>query len=210
MWEQLAEPWQGCIEEAWAAYCAGSMPIGAVIVDAAGEIVARGRNRMYEWSDDERGVCGSRVAHAEINALALFDVRWPDPHTFTLYSSMEPCPMCIGAARMCQIGTVRYATRDAMGGSAHFVGASPFMQRRSVAVFGPESPDLETRLLAIQSEWMLQGIKPQVELILEAWSEVCPAGVELGRQIFASGLLRSLAHDRVSAAVVVDSLASFI
>jgi len=47
LWEGLDLPWQACVAEAWAAFCAGSLPIGAVIADAQGAIFARGRNRIF-------------------------------------------------------------------------------------------------------------------------------------------------------------------
>jgi tRNA(adenine34) deaminase len=36
MWADLPAPWQACLEEAWAAYRAGSVPIGAVVTDGRG------------------------------------------------------------------------------------------------------------------------------------------------------------------------------
>ena len=47
MWQSLSQPWRACLEEAWTAYRAGSVPIGAAITDGAGRVVARGRNRIY-------------------------------------------------------------------------------------------------------------------------------------------------------------------
>ena len=48
IWATLADPWRVCLEEAWTAYCAGSVPIGACITDATGSVLARGRNRIFE------------------------------------------------------------------------------------------------------------------------------------------------------------------
>jgi len=45
-WDRLSLPWQACLEEAWSAYCASTIPIGAVVVDADGRILSRGRNRI--------------------------------------------------------------------------------------------------------------------------------------------------------------------
>ena len=59
-WGTLAPPWQACLEGAWQAYCAGSLPIGAVVTDAAGAILSRGRNRRYEPAGEGNFVSGSR------------------------------------------------------------------------------------------------------------------------------------------------------
>ena len=89
-------PWNDVFDLMWEAYRAGTIPVGAVVVDERGEIVSHGRNRIF---DDPHGgqLARTRLAHAEINALA------PLPATrryegFTLYSALEPCHMCLSAA----------------------------------------------------------------------------------------------------------------
>ena len=53
VWESLSEPWRACVELAWEAYRAGSLPIGAVVADAQGNVLSRGRNRIYERSGED-------------------------------------------------------------------------------------------------------------------------------------------------------------
>jgi len=68
-WETLAEPWQGCLAEAWTAYCAGSLPIGAVVTEADGSAYGVGivigglrrRSVVTEGTGLEMGV-GIKVA----------------------------------------------------------------------------------------------------------------------------------------------------
>lgn len=100
IWQRLSQVWQSCIEGAWEAYCHGSLPHGAVITDAQGNIVARGRNRIREQTAEGRQFARNRLAHAELNAL--FDLDWynVDVYSCKLYSIIEPCAMCIGAVRM--------------------------------------------------------------------------------------------------------------
>jgi tRNA(adenine34) deaminase len=69
LWDDLSEPWRACVQEAWAAYCGGSVPIGAAITDCAGRTIARGRNCMYEADVEGYPLSGNRTAHAEMNAL---------------------------------------------------------------------------------------------------------------------------------------------
>src|SRR6185503_3116115 len=76
VWADVPLPWRACLEEAWAAYRAGSLPIGAVVLDTSGHIVGRGRNRIFEVAaelPDSRCLFGHRLAHAEINALLGVD-----------------------------------------------------------------------------------------------------------------------------------------
>lgn len=69
----------------------GSRPFGAVIVSAAGETLAEGRNDTAE-----RGGC---TGHAELNALRSASPAQPRPVLAgsTMYASGEPCVMCAGA-----------------------------------------------------------------------------------------------------------------
>ncbi len=47
-WADLPEPWPMCFRLAWESFRAGSVPVGAVLVDAGGAVVATGRNRRGE------------------------------------------------------------------------------------------------------------------------------------------------------------------
>src|SRR5207248_3017772 len=77
------------------AYTAGTIPVGAVVVDETGAVVARGRNRIFDRPSG-RELGASRLAHAEINALlALTSERTYEG--WTLYSALEPCHLCLPA-----------------------------------------------------------------------------------------------------------------
>jgi tRNA(adenine34) deaminase len=94
--DSLDSPWREVLILGWEAYEAGSIPVGAVVVDDGGAILARGRNRIFEDPREGR-LAGSRLAHAEINALA--QLRAPATYEgATLYSLLEPCHLCLGAA----------------------------------------------------------------------------------------------------------------
>ena len=103
MWRDLERPWQIAFEMAWDAYKNGSIPIGAVIVNAEGDIVSAGRNRRFD-KDSSTPLVGTNMAHAEMDALfVLKEKEHPDIKSYILYSTMEPCPMCFGTAVMMNI-----------------------------------------------------------------------------------------------------------
>jgi tRNA(Arg) A34 adenosine deaminase TadA len=204
LWSGLSEPWCACVEEAWAAYCGGSVPIGAAITDCTGRIVARGRNCMYEADVEGYPLSGNRMAHAEMNALLGLAGQEIDHRACTLYTTLEPCPMCIGAARMHAVGEIYYAARDPVAGSAAFSTMTPFMQRWPIAVTGPQDEVLEAVLLALHTEFSLcHGWH---------WAEVtgqepaCTAGVQLGRRLFESGGLAQRATAGVQVPELLDWL----
>ncbi len=66
----LEGAWRESFELAWEAFRVGTIPVGAVVADASGEIVARGRNRIFEEEAPPGQLAGTYLAHAELNALA--------------------------------------------------------------------------------------------------------------------------------------------
>jgi tRNA(adenine34) deaminase len=99
------------LAEARAAGEAGEVPIGAVAV-LAGEIVARGQNRVLRDCDP--------TAHAEMVALraaaqAAGNYRLTD---WELYVTLEPCAMCAGAMIHARLGRLVYAAADPKAGAA--------------------------------------------------------------------------------------------
>ncbi|UPT65024.1 MAG: nucleoside deaminase [Hyphomonadaceae bacterium JAD_PAG50586_4] len=105
-----------------AAAAAGEAPIGCVIVDGAGEVIAEGANAPIALHDP--------TAHAEIIALrqaaaALENYRLKPG--LTLYVTLEPCAMCAGAISNARINRLVYGAFDPKGGGvAH--GAKVFDQ----------------------------------------------------------------------------------
>lgn len=93
------------LREAEAAYSEGEVPIGAVIV-CGGSVVARAHNQTERLHDV--------TAHAEMIAFTsaantLGAKYLPD---CTLYVTVEPCPMCAGAASWEQVGRIVYGAAD--------------------------------------------------------------------------------------------------
>lgn len=104
------EHWmQVAIDEAMAAAQAGDAPIAAVLV-RHGSLLAVGRNTKTSSR------CG--FAHAELNALLkAAPLLGRHPHDATLYVTLEPCAMCLGAIIFAGIGTLVYGAHDKLGGA---------------------------------------------------------------------------------------------
>ena len=101
---------QAALAEAAVAKALGEVPIGAVIV-LDGKIVARGHN-LRETSDDP-------TSHAEMVAIrqaARHIGHWRLLET-TLYVTLEPCVMCMGAIILARIPRLVYACRDPRAGA---------------------------------------------------------------------------------------------
>lgn len=99
------------LAEAERAYTLGEVPIGAVIVDDEGKVIAGGYN-LRETQHDA-------TAHAELIAIqrACRNLgRWRLTG-MTLYVTIEPCPMCAGAIVMSRISRVVYGSTDSKAGA---------------------------------------------------------------------------------------------
>lgn len=91
---------------------AGDVPVGAVVTDAAGVIIAEGRN--------ERELTGDPTAHAEVLALrraAEVAGSW-NLEGHSLVVTLEPCVMCAGALLQARISRVIFGSWDAKAGAA--------------------------------------------------------------------------------------------
>ncbi len=110
---KTAESWmQEALSEARKAEARGEVPVGAVVL-LDGKIIGRGHNSSIGLHDP--------TAHAEIVALRqaahnLSNYRIPGS---TLFVTMEPCIMCIGAMIQARIETLVYGAADPKAGAVH-------------------------------------------------------------------------------------------
>ncbi len=88
----------------------GEVPVGAVVVDAAGEVLAVAHNEVETQSDP--------TAHAEILALRAAGRRRGTPRLTDcdLYVTLEPCPMCAQAIAFARIRRLYFGASDPKGG----------------------------------------------------------------------------------------------
>ena len=102
---------RAALEEARAAPETGDVPVGAVVLDASGAVIARGRNR--------READGDPTAHAEIVAIraaARSAGEWR-LDGLTLVVTLEPCTMCAGAITAARLGRVVFGAADPRAGA---------------------------------------------------------------------------------------------
>ena len=98
------------LAEAVAAGARGEVPIGAVVIDAAGQVLAAAGNRTRELADPtaHAEMLAIRAACARLGAERLVDCD--------LYVTLEPCPMCATAISFARIRRLYYGAPDPKGG----------------------------------------------------------------------------------------------
>lgn len=196
--------WFIALSEAWDAYCAGSYAIGAVVVNGAGDVIARGRNRLGEPRGAEGGVIrGHDLAHAEINALLnLQDVIRPDCYGWTVLTTVQPCPQCAGAIAMSGIRAVEYAAPDPWAGCTRLLTDDPYVAQKQIRVGrAPEDVQRLALRLALMS-WLEAGHDPHGRF-LSTFHEY-QADLDFALQLHQSGVFAGL---RESGANLSEALA---
>lgn len=127
-------PWmEMALEEAELAAAEDEVPVGAVIVSRQGQLLARAHNQREKLQDP--------TAHAEMIAFtqaaqALRSWRLED---CILYVTLEPCPMCAGAAVLARLPLLVYGASDPKAGACHSlyqIPSDPRLNHRVQVVAG--------------------------------------------------------------------------
>ena len=99
------------LKEAELAAALGEVPVGAVLVNADGTVLAQAGNRTEELSDP--------TAHAEVLAIRAASAAQKSPRLMDcdLYVTLEPCAMCAAAISFARLRRVYFAAYDPKGGA---------------------------------------------------------------------------------------------
>jgi tRNA(adenine34) deaminase len=133
------------LSEADLAPAHADVPIGCVIVDAAGNELARAHNRREADADP--------TAHAEILALRIAAQRighWRVEGA-TVYVTLEPCPMCAGALINARVARLVYAASDPKAGAVDSLlelGRDPRFNHRFLVTAGVHAAEAVARMQA--------------------------------------------------------------
>jgi tRNA(adenine34) deaminase len=134
----------------------GDVPVGAVILDADGNVLASGHNR--------RELDGDATAHAEVVAIrnasrALGHWRLLG---CTLVCTLEPCVMCAGALVNARVERLVYGADDPKAGAVHSlyqIVEDPRLNHRLQVVSGVDAAACAARLKAFFASLRAQGQK---------------------------------------------------
>jgi tRNA(adenine34) deaminase len=152
---------EAALQEAVLAQYEGEDPIGCVIVDEQGGVIAQAHNHINQYGDP--------TAHAELRAIRMViaRMRGEAARGWTLYSTLEPCPLCLGAIVMCHIGTIVWAANDRRKETHKLLSANAYMQTRRLVTVATPYADLEAKCSTLHDEyWMARG-RPEVVRAIE-------------------------------------------
>lgn len=149
-WNMLTPEWQKVFELCWEAFCEGNLPIAAIITDQEGNILSTGKNNL----NISHKFLNSRVDHAETECVQMLDaMKYPDLKSYILYTSMEPCPMCMGTIVMGNLRKVRIASRDPWAGAADLRSQNEYIASKNMEIeFVEDDWGLVSMTLLVYSE----------------------------------------------------------
>lgn len=200
---ELEKAWQRVFELGWDSYKEGNLPIGAVIVDPDGNELSCGRNRYVV----SKRFPNCKVDHAETECIQELDiVKHPDLKSYVIYTSMEPCPMCIGTIIMSNLKKVKVAAHDAWAGAADICIKNTYAQKKCVEV--EFADDLLANVqIALQGSVELR-INGTDSAVYKSFMEMYPLGASAAYKIYSEKLLDSYMDK--SAGEAFDCVAAII
>ncbi len=203
MWNDLSYQWKTAFEEGWIAFKNGSTPIGAALFDKDGTLILKNRNRA-----NEKGTINKRISHAEANILRELDITSYDFKELTLYSTMEPCPMCMGTCVMAGIRKLRFAARDPYCGFTYLKDTEPYFLTKNLDYTFADD-EMEKVQLVMQGyrelRYMEQGASDKV---FKTFYGLRPEIKTITEKLYAEKVLDRFANDNRSFSEVYDYILS--
>lgn len=148
------------LDEARLARDEGSAPFGAALVDSGGQILGRGRSRVFTEDDS--------TAHAEIQAIresGRAAIGRPSHKAGnTLYTTGEPCLMCFGSVLVSRIDAIVWAANSVLGSSYDEVAASNYWpdEIRHLRVTREPFEWMRVEVLRLQRDFFAEMGEPEL------------------------------------------------
>ena len=178
--DDLDAAWQRALAQAWRAHVLGNIGVGAILTDRSGTIIAEGRNRVGDTTAPPGRLHGTYLAHAAIDVLAQLPVGDYDHHT--IWTTLEPCLLCMSAAVTVHVGAVRFAAPDPLWvGIERLPSLNAQAGKRWPEVVGPLTGPVASFCAVLPMVWFFrrQGSGSAVDV----YEVDYPGLVALGRQL---------------------------
>lgn len=203
-YDDLSAPWRAAVDQAWTSYAGGSLGVGAVVTTADGEVVVAGRNRIADEHGPAGRLYGTRLAHAEMDVLAaLRDDRSPG---LSLWTTLEPCLLCVGAILLFDLVDVRIAATDPLWhGTDGLRRLNPFVAEKWPARSGPADGALGRFGGLLPLLWFLRT-RGRDHSVARAYAERDPQLLDRATRLLAQGAPAGLLADGADAATAYAAL----
>lgn len=205
MWKDLEKPWQIAFEMAWEAYKRGTIPIGAVIINEEGDIISKGRNRIFD-KEGSSSLAGTNMAHAEMDVLfGLNEKTHPSIRKYKLYTTMEPCPMCFGTMVIMNIRNICFAARDGFAGATSLNDKLDYIRNKSIHI-ERGNEEMESFQLILQSAYEFGRHHTREEEIMSTWRKINEKSIEYGKELYKIKYFSKAVNDNKNIDQVYDEI----
>lgn len=175
----LTHEWFSCLELVVDGIIAGSLGISAIVTTSDGEVISRGRNQLFDNHSSVNVVRMSSVAHAEINALANLPHQYQRDKSLRLYTTVEPCPMCLGAIAMSTIRHVYIGSRDNWASCTDLLTTHAYLKRKNIQMYFPQNSHIERLFLTLHAYSVIKNTNIDLEHnIFKTWRMVSNTAIE--------------------------------
>lgn len=206
-YNELDKYWKRIFLLEWESVCEKSKAIAALIVSEKESIISEGRNKIGEQT-----IPNPRVSHAEVEAIRNLDIKkYPYVKLYTLYTALEPCPMCMGTMVMGGIRNIIIGAHDDHGGAMHLIEHSKFLRDKNIKVtwMPQEYGDIQRGLQSIK-ELLYNDDKNKLERMLADFSVYNARGVEAAKELVERGLFSENTPKDYTIDFIFDELAKII
>lgn len=206
-YDELNKYWQRIFELEWISLCGKSKAIAALIIDEEGNVISEGRNKI-----GENLIPNPRVQHAEVEAVRNLDVeKYPHVKSYTLYTSLEPCPMCMGTIVMGGIRNVVIGAHDDLGGAMGLIEHSSYLKSKNIRItWMPEIYGEVQRGLQSIKELLYNDNPNKLRSMMEDFSVYNKKGVMAAKQMVGSGMFSEKTPSEYSIDEIFNMLAELI
>jgi tRNA(Arg) A34 adenosine deaminase TadA len=192
--DHLDAAWQRALWQAWRAHGLGNIGVGAVLTDRTGTIVAEGRNRVNDTTAPPGRLYGSYLAHAEMDVMAQLTVG--DYEHYTIWTTLEPCLLCMSAVVTTHVGSVRFAAPDPLWvGIEGLPSLNVQARKRWPERLGPMAGPVASFCAVLPMVWFFR--RQGGGAAVSAYEEDHPGLVALARRLAGERSLDVLGGERV-------------
>ncbi len=209
-WNGLDKGWQASFNKGWEAYILGNPPIGAAILDSNNKLISFGRHRIFDRNGDSGSLYGTNLSHAAVNAiLQVGSHPNKDVMHYTLYSTVELCPLCFGAVIMSGIKRIKFGAIDRLECICGLHQMSDLMTENGIYIDGPVR-GIQDIQAALQTCYEMEQGRLGDNTLIDAWRSICPMGVKAGIKLYKSGALFGFIENGITVNEVIDYVCRII
>lgn len=176
--------WNKCFQLTVDSLRAGNLAIASVITDSNYNIISMGTNQTINNYSSFNKISNSLIAHSEINAIYNLPKKHAQRRDLILFTTVEPCPMCLGAIAMSRIRSIHIASRDTWAGSTNLLEKTSYLKGKEISVTFNNDTSIERFFLLLHVYSLFRNTKiPEYHNAIQAFRMVSAPIVQIALEL---------------------------